>query len=139
MNIDNYDLRVWQLPPCISCIYRAEEGKSPRVAEVTTEPQARITIRRNSPDDVQQRQIIVKLDGQPAAELLYGDTVTLPVTPGHHRLRVDNTWNWKTLELDVIAGDHLKFVTMSHAGQLASFLMATLGAGPIYVSIHPET
>jgi hypothetical protein len=100
--------------------------------------QAQITIRRNAPEDVQMRQIIVKLDGERVAELLYGETVTIPVAPGHHKLRVDNTWNWKTLELDLAAGDHPRFLTMSRAGKLTAFLAFTLGAGPMYVSIQPE-
>jgi hypothetical protein len=102
-------------------------------------PGAQITIRRTSPDDIQLRQIIVKLDGKPVAELTYGDTVTIPVTPGGHRLRIDNTWNWKTLELDVAPGDHLKFLTINRPGRFTWFLVGTLGAGPMYVSIQPET
>jgi hypothetical protein len=102
-------------------------------------PAAQITIRRNSPDDIQLRQIIVKLDGHRVAELLYGDTVTIPAQPGRHKLRVDNTWNWKTLDLDVSPGTHLKFLTVSRAGRLTWFLVGTLGAGPMYVSIHPDT
>ena len=100
--------------------------------------QAQITIRRNSPDDIQLRQIIIKLDGQPAAELLYGDTVTIPVAPGHHRLRVDNTWNWKTLEIDVTPAEQLRFLAVNRPGRLTWFLIGTLGAGPMYVSIVPE-
>jgi len=101
-------------------------------------PEAQITIRRTSPDDIQLRQIIVKLDGKPVADLMYGDTVTIPVTPGRHRLRVDNTWNWKTLELDVTLGDHLKFLTINRPGRFTWFLVGTLGAGPMYVSIQPD-
>lgn len=108
------------------------------MASQTPETQARITIRRVSPEDVQQRQIIVKLDGQSVGELYYGDTITVPVEAGHHRLRVDNTWNWKTLELDVAAGEHLKFKTVNRAGRLTWFLVSMFGAGPIYVSIQPE-
>lgn len=100
--------------------------------------QATITIRRTSPDDVQQRQIIVKLDGRNVGELFFGDTISVPVSAGSHRLLVDNTWNWKTLELDLKAGDHLKFQTTSCAGRLTWFLVSWFGAGPIYVSIHPE-
>ena len=100
--------------------------------------QATITIRRSSPRDVGQRQIIVKLDGVSVGELFYGDTISVPVTAGHHRLRVDNTWNWKTVELDVAAGDHLKFQTVSRAGRFTWFLVNMLGAGPIYVSIKRE-
>lgn len=108
------------------------------MAAGSTEAQGTITIRRKSPDDVQQRQIIVKLDGENVAELFYGDTISIPVTAGHHRLRVDNTWNWKTIELDVKAGDHFKFQTMSRAGRFTWFLASMLGAGPIYVSIKRE-
>ncbi len=100
--------------------------------------QAQITIRRNSPEDVKLRQVIVKLDEESVAELLYGQTVTIPVAPGHHKLRVDNTWNWKTIELDLAAGDHAKFLTVSRPGRLTAFLAFTLGAGPMYVSIQKD-
>src|SRR5438270_2888023 len=97
---------------------------------------AQITIRRDTPEDIQLRQVIVKLDGAQVAELLYGDSVTIPVSPGSHKLRVDNTWNWKTLNLDLAPGAHLKFVTVNRPGRFTWFLIGTLGAGPIYVSIE---
>jgi hypothetical protein len=108
------------------------------LAAALPEAQGTITIRRKSPADVQQRQIIVKLDGETVGELFYGDTISIPVTAGHHSLRVDNTWNWKTLDLDVAAGDHLKFQTKSRAGRFSWFLVSLFGAGPIYVSIQRE-
>jgi len=108
------------------------------VRAAAPETQGTITVRRKSPDDVQQRQIIVKVDGENVGELFYGDTISIAVTAGHHKLRVDNTWNWKTLDLDVIAGDHLKFQTVSRAGRFTWFLVSMLGAGPIYVSIKRE-
>jgi hypothetical protein len=108
------------------------------VATATAETQGTITIRRKSPDDVQQRQIIVKVDGENVGELFYGDTISIPVKAGRHSLRVDNTWNWKTLELDVAAGDHLKFQAKSQAGRFTWFLVSLFGAGPIYVSIQRE-
>lgn len=108
------------------------------MATPAPEAQATITIRRRSPEDVQQRQIIVKLDGESVGELFYGDTISVPVAAGRHRLQVDNTWNWKTVELDVAPGEHLKFQTMSRAGRFTWFLVSMLGAGPIYVSIKRE-
>ncbi|MCU1242911.1 MAG: hypothetical protein JWO71_3637 [Candidatus Acidoferrum typicum] len=112
---------------------------TPHGSEAQISPAAQITIRRTSPDDVQLRQIVVKLDGKRVVdELMYGDTVTIPVTPGRHRLRVDNTWNWKTLDLDVAPGDHPKFLTINRAGRFTWFLVGTLGAGPMYVSIQPD-
>jgi hypothetical protein len=98
---------------------------------------SRITITRNSPDDVQTRQIMIFLDGQLMGELLFGDEIALSATPGRHVLRVDNTWNHKDLHIDVSAGDHLHFVTKSIAGDFSRFLLVAFGAGPIYVSIEP--
>lgn len=108
------------------------------MAAEAAEARGTITIRRKSPQDVQQRQIIVKVDGQNVGELFYGDTISVPVTAGHHRLKVDNTWNWKTVELDVAAGEHLKFQTVSRSGRFTWFLVSLFGAGPIYVSIQRE-
>ncbi|MGB7284236.1 MAG: hypothetical protein WBE13_18370 [Candidatus Acidiferrum sp.] len=108
------------------------------MAEGPTEAQGTITVRRTSNEDAQQRQIIVKLDGENVGELFYGDTISVLATPGHHRLRVDNTWNWKTVEVDVAAGEHLKFLAVSKAGRLTWFLVSLFGAGPIYVSIKRE-
>jgi hypothetical protein len=96
-----------------------------------------ITVTRDSPDDVQTRQITVSLDGELKGELLFGDAITFSVSPGHHALRVDNTWNHKDLELDVVAGGDLRFATKSHAGDFSKFLLVAFGAGPIYVSIEP--
>lgn len=104
----------------------------------TKHAEAEIIVARNSPEDVQQRQIVVKLDGKDIGELMYGETLTIPVKPGKHRLKVDNTWNWKTVELDMAAGEHAKFQTVSKAGKFTWFLVSLLGAGPNYVSIKRE-
>ena len=98
---------------------------------------AQVTVTRDSPEDVQTRQIFVSLDGERKAELLFGDEISFPVSAGRHTIRVDNTWNHKDLELDVNAGDDLHFLTKSTAGQFSKFLLTALGAGPIYVSIVP--
>jgi hypothetical protein len=106
---------------------------APRDAE------AKITIRRTSPEDAQQRQVIVRLDGEIVGELMYGDTLTIPVAPGHHRLKADNTWNWKTVEVDVAPGDQFKFQAVNRLGKLTWFLVSIFGAGPMYVSMERET
>jgi hypothetical protein len=98
---------------------------------------AQVTVTRDSPEDVQTRQIFVSLDGERKAELLFGDEISFPVSAGRHTIRVDNTWNHKDLELDVNGGDDLRFLTKSTAGQFSKFLLVALGAGPIYVTIEP--
>ena len=109
----------------------------PENASTLTAASANVTVRRDSPDDVQTRQIFVLLDGERKAELMFGDAISLPVSPGRHTIRVDNTWNHKDIDLDISSGDDLRFVTKSVAGQFSRFLLIALGAGPIYVSIEP--
>jgi hypothetical protein len=102
------------------------------------ETKSRITVSRTSPDDVQQRQIIVELDGQPFSTLMYGQSASAGAAPGHHLLRVDNTWNKRQLEFDLAPGEHAKFWTVSRPGRLSWFLVAMLGFGPMYVSVERE-
>src|ERR1700756_4554131 len=98
---------------------------------------AQVTITRDSPEDVQTRQILVLLDGERKAELFFGDEISFPCSCGRHIIRVDNTWNHKDLAVDINAGDDLHFLTRSIAGQFSRFLLVALGAGPIHVSIEP--
>jgi hypothetical protein len=98
---------------------------------------AQITVSRDSPDDVQVRQIVVSFDGERKTQLLFGDTITFAAAPGVHTLRVDNTWNHKDLQIEIKSGDDLRFLTKSTSGQFSRFLLVAFGAGPIYVSIEP--
>jgi hypothetical protein len=105
---------------------------------MTQSGDAQVTVARNSSEDAQQREVIVKLDGADVGELMYGETLTVPVAAGHHKLKVDNTWNSRTVELDVSVGDHIKFQTVNRMGKLTWFLVSLFGAGPLYVSIQKE-
>jgi len=98
-----------------------------------------ITVRRTSPEDAKQRQIIVELDDERFAEIMYGRTVTRKAAPGRHVLRVDNTWNRKQLEFELAPGEHATFLTVSRMGRFTWFLAAVFGAGPIYVSLERES
>ena len=101
-----------------------------------TELQSHITVFRTSPDDVQQRQIIVELDGQPFSTLMYGQSESAAAAPGHHVLRVDNTWNKRQLKFDLSPGEHARFQTVSRTGRFSWFLVALFGFGPMYVSVE---
>jgi hypothetical protein len=97
---------------------------------------SRVTVSRTSPDDIKQRQVIVKLDGKRLGELMHGDEISRAVESGRHRLQVDNTWNWKTVELNLAPGEHARFRTVNRGGRFTWFLVGTLGVGPMYVSIE---
>ncbi len=97
-----------------------------------------VTIKRTSKDDVQQRQVIVKLDGEWVADLLYGQKITRTLSPGKHTLRVDNTWNKKTVQFEIAPGEQITFRTINRAGKFTWFLVAATGVGPMYVSVERE-
>ncbi len=97
--------------------------------------ESRVTVSRTSLDDIKQRQIIVKLDGERLGELMHGDEIARVVEPGRHRLNVDNTWNWKTLDFELAPEQEARFRVVNRGGRFTWFLVGTLGVGPIYVSI----
>lgn len=97
---------------------------------------ARLTLARQSPDDVGIRQVFISLDGRDFGVLLNGQTVTKDVTPGEHRIRVHNTLVWKTIPLDLKPGEHATFLVTNRAGFGTYALVATLGVGPIYLKVE---
>lgn len=101
--------------------------------------ESRVTVSRTSPADVQQRQMIVKLDDEAMATLMYGQTATRAVEPGPHRLNVDNTWVWKTVEFNVAEQEEVRFRIINRAGRFTWWMVSLLGAGPMYVTIERET
>jgi len=98
-----------------------------------------ITLERNSPDDVKQRQVIVKVDGERLGDLMYGKTMTRPIEPGDHLLQLDNTWNKKKIQFHVEPGERVKFKVVNRVGRFTWYLVAALGAGPMYVSAERES
>ncbi len=99
---------------------------------------ARIVLKRISPEDVKQRQVIVKLDDEHIGNLMFGRILNRAIEPGHHTLRVDNTWNKRKIEFDVAEGAEAIFRVVNRAGRFTWFLVSALGAGPMYVSIEQE-
>lgn len=105
---------------------------------MTSPSPARLTIRRQSPDDIQQREVFVSLDGAEFAILRYGDSVTREVAPGSHELRAHNTLFRQRRELQVSPGEHVRFHVVNRPGWGTYALMSVLGAGPLYLSLEPE-
>lgn len=71
-----------------------------------TDPQtARLTITRDTADDIQDRWIRLWLDGDPQETLRYGQTVSIDVAPGRHALKASNTLTRDTLEFDARPGE----------------------------------
>jgi hypothetical protein len=97
---------------------------------------ARVTVERNGSDDVRTRQVVVSLDGERLATLLFGERTTRNISPGHHRLRAHNTLVWKTVDFDAAPGEHVRFRVVNRAGLGSMALVALLGVGPLFVKVE---
>lgn len=95
----------------------------------------RLTLARTSPNDVGIRQVFVSVDGKDAAVLVYGQTVTVDVEPGPHTMRIHNTLVWKNIPFDAAAGEDIRYDIINRAGFGTTALIATLGVGPIYLTV----
>lgn len=71
-------------------------------------PPARLTIIRDTPDDIQDRWIRLWLDGNFWDTLRYGRTLSIEIPPGDHLLKASNTLNRDALASDAKPGEHIK-------------------------------
>ena len=99
---------------------------------------ARLTVSRRDRRDIRDRQIVLSLDGEPLATLLFGETVSREVAPGRYRIRAHNTLFWKTREVTLAAGEHARFVVVNRAGTGTFSMLGLLGAGPLYLTFERE-
>jgi hypothetical protein len=97
---------------------------------------ARVTVRRTEADDVRDRQVVVSIDGEPLATLLFGQEVTREVAAGAHRLKAHNTLFWRNIEADLKPGEHARFVVANRAGSGTLSLLGILGVGPLYLTFE---
>jgi hypothetical protein len=106
-------------------------------ASAATAP-ARVTVCRKHAADVRDRQIVVSVDGEPLATLLYGEEATREVPAGAHRLRAHNTLFWKTIDVDLAPGEHARFRAINRAGVGTLSLLGLLGVGPLFLTFERE-
>jgi hypothetical protein len=96
---------------------------------------ATLTVTRTSEEDFKQRQLIVHLDGQKLATLLFGDSVTRDLDPGPHRLRVHNTLVWKNVDFTLKPGEQAFFEVVNRTGRATFPMLLIFGVGPLYVRV----
>ena len=99
---------------------------------------ARITITRRHESDVRDRQIVLSIDGETLATLMFGQQVTREVGAGKHRLKAHNTLFWKNLDVDLNPGEHAHYVVINRAGSGTLSLLGILGVGPLYLTFERE-
>jgi len=99
-------------------------------------PTARLTVDRAGTNDVRTRQVVVSLDGEEMATLLFGQRTSREIASGHHRLRAHNTLVWKTVEFEAAPNEHVRFRVLNRAGLGSMALVALLGVGPLFVTVE---
>ena len=109
--------------------------RAPASPERKEQVPATLTVTRTSNEDFKQRQLIVYLDGQKLATLLFGDSVTRDVEAGPHRLRVSNTLVWKNVDFTLRPGEQALFEVINRAGRATYPMLMIFGVGPLYVTV----
>ena len=117
---------------------RTRESRAPEDSEfaATDDLRSLVTLSRTHPTDCQQRQVFARLDGGPSVALRFGETVTLEVTPGRHRLRMHNTLFWKTLTFTIEPAEHLEFLAINGTRWWTYGMAGLLGSAPLFLTVR---
>jgi hypothetical protein len=97
---------------------------------------ARVTVTRTSDKDVAHRQIYAAIDDHPPATLMFGDSVGWDIAPGEHRLKANNTLQWKKVNFTAEPGEQIEFVVINKAGGFTLGFLSLLGVAPLYLTIE---
>ena len=99
---------------------------------------ATVTVRRTASHDVRERELYVSIDGSPNEILQFGDSVSIPVSPGHHRIRVHNTLSRRVAEFDVTPGEEVRFSAVNVRGKGFLWMAAFFGFALMYTELERE-
>lgn len=100
--------------------------------------EATVTIRRDHDKDARERQVYARIDDGTNHTLLFGDSVTIDVAPGVHRLKTNNTLFWKGVNFSIDPGQHIEFILINGhiwAG-MEGLLAFWAGAVPLKLKIE---
>ena len=100
---------------------------------------ARVTIARTSPNDVQQRQVIVTVDDGDKVQLMFGESSTLDVAAGAHVLKAHNTLVRRQVAFDVAPGEHVRFQVSNQASGWMFGFLVVMGVAPLNLVVERAT
>jgi len=103
---------------------------------MSTPPDARLTITRNHPQDVQDRPVYISVDDVPWAILRFGKTLARTLPPGPHRIKAHNTLFGHTLELDVKPDEDIRL--RCENGLTGGGMIMVLMMGVAYLRVRLE-
>jgi hypothetical protein len=108
-----------------------DHQKDPTPSDVVT-----VTVHRTSPDDMQERELYVSVDGGKNTILRYGDSMTMTVAPGSHTIRVHNTISRRHASFNASPGEHLVFQSANIRGKGFAMLAIFFGIAPMHTSLE---
>ena len=94
-----------------------------------------ITFSRMHPTDCGHRQVFARLDGGEQLALVYGESITMDVLPGRHRVRVHNTLFWKNVEFSIEPGERLEMIIINAARWWTAGMAGILGCAPLFLTV----
>lgn len=81
------------------------------------------------------RGIKLALNGKELTVLKSGKALVIDVQPGHHTLRVDNTFHRKRIAFEIKPGEQVHYRVWNKRG-FGSWMVELFGAGPMYLSLE---
>src|SRR5262245_20669472 len=96
---------------------------------------ARVTVTRDAANDVRQRQVLVSIDEGPRATLMFGDSVTLEVSPGTHTLKTYNTLVKKNVDFTASDNEEIVFQISNHPGRMTLGFLSLIGVAPLFLTV----
>jgi hypothetical protein len=111
-------------------------GRDALAASGIIPDEARITVSRESLNDVGFREIFVSIDGEQVGILRFGESLTTEVPSGPHQIRAHNTLFWKTHDVVLKPREHARFNAINRAGWGTFGMLFILGAMPVYLTFE---
>lgn len=109
----------------------ARSGDAARLDDLRT----LLTVRRDHPNDIGQRQVWVRLDRGASVPVRFGETMSAELQPGAHHVRIHNTLFWKNIDFTIETGEHLEFLVINEARWWTAGMAGFLGSAPLFLRI----
>jgi len=99
---------------------------------------AQLTVTRNSASDFQDRQVYLYVDGELWGKVKYGRAMTREIPPGPHKVRAFNTLFSHTMEIDAVAGEHVRLRCSNGLGKGGWIMMVIWQVAALRVRLERE-
>lgn len=123
----------------IAELQRAFHGPDNTAATSTSKiNNAQLTVTRNGASDFQDRQVYLYVDGELWGKVKYNRPVTREIPPGRHSVRAFNTLFSHTIEIDAVAGEHVRLKCSNSLGRGGWIMMVIWQIAALRVRLERE-